>query len=135
MKLVKESLNFERGLSDKEIIAKLTGWRKGQILIEKWDKIFNSKIQKIWIYMGVNPGRKNLEINNILGYPLGEIDNNGNLKLFWKDIGYSNIQLSKKNLRFLNNNEKIIFDYYNNLPENKKYKSKTEKYLNTKIFI
>jgi hypothetical protein len=33
MKLIRESLNFERGLSDREIKTKLVGFRKGQILI------------------------------------------------------------------------------------------------------
>ncbi|MDD5648972.1 MAG: hypothetical protein PHF86_00900 [Candidatus Nanoarchaeia archaeon] len=40
MKLIKESLNFERGLSDREIKTKLVGFRKGQILISVTFRIY-----------------------------------------------------------------------------------------------
>ena len=56
--IVRESINFQRGMSDREIRDVLIGWRKGQFLINPYTNI-------VYIFMGEWQGDEYAEIFSI----------------------------------------------------------------------
>ncbi|MDD5648971.1 MAG: hypothetical protein PHF86_00895 [Candidatus Nanoarchaeia archaeon] len=142
MKLVKEFIDFERGLSDKEIRSKLFGFIQGQILAS--NKIYNESIYKIdeegvyklWIYVGKSESPYYLNAKyNIIAYPLGYISESGKLAYMNKIVDASNLMTNDSKLRILTDKETNIVKSYLDDPKNKEYIKGVENYLNLKIFL
>lgn len=142
MKLVKESIDFERGLSDKEIRSKLFGFRQGQILAsskinnESFYKIDEEGVYKLWIYVGKNESPYYLNAKyNIEVYPLGYISESGKLGYMNKIVDVCNLMTNDSKLRILTDKETNMVKSYLDDPKNKEYIKGVENYLNLKIFL
>ena len=134
MKLVREFIDFERGLSDRGIKSKLLGFRKGQILTS--NKVDDEGLYRLWIYIGKNESPAYINAKyNIEAYPLGFFSKLEGLKHMHKIIGASNLMTNDSKMRILDDEELKMGKNYLNNTENIKYINELENYLNLKIFI
>jgi hypothetical protein len=143
MKIVKESINFERGLSDREIKSKLVGFRKGQILASKIKEEDMEEgtmnyiwLYRLWIYIGKSedPYYRNAKYD-IESYPFGFISESGNLRHMnrMKDASY--LMTRDLSLRVLKDREAEIVKTYIEDPKNQGLIKDMEEYHNLKIFL
>jgi hypothetical protein len=128
MNIVKESIGFERGLSDREIKTKLVGFRKGQILI--------SKDANINIYVFIE------FMGNRLSFPakcyiIGEFDKYKNDMILYTDFDPDWNTISK-NPDFLSVPNDKISDIINKAikdPKNQEYINKIKETLGFTPFV
>jgi len=123
--IVRESIGFQRGLSDREIKDVLIGWHEGQLLINPHTNI-------VYVYLAEWDGEHNIELFS-LGHIRNRIKNSFNpqkrivfqkyKKITDADWARTNFK-PKRNLRTLTNEERALVkpsldpEYINKVKEN-----------------